>query len=452
MAIKEEDDLLIDEVGTEQRPFGPEEEEGIIALALEMPEFYTGVGKYISHEYFSRFDTKIVGAIIERYLTKYGVVPTRKLVRDQVLKELTADDDYKSILKLIERRPNPREVPIIKDTILEWARHRAFGLLYGEQALSAYEGRDYETLEKILEEARRITDVTASGLDFFRNAAELFDEEVETHLTCGYPRLDRFINMGGATRKEVFIWMAPTNVGKSIVLVNSGVACVRLGLNVLHITLEMSKQKTGHRYLGVVTGVKIKQRKEKRGEMEAKIAKFAASFGGGLKIYEYAPDEISVDTLMQLVDMLRKTENWNPDVLVIDYLECMISKVAADNKDDYLKQKRVSTQIRGLAKNLNALIFSATQTNRGDTGKGGKANPNAGQAIDMNRVAESFGKMMPVDYVVSINQTPEEYKSTPPRMRFYIAKNRNGPKNQQITATVDYDTMAVREEDVPKGI
>ncbi len=58
--------------------------------------------------------------------------------------------------------------------------------------------------------------------------------------------------------------------------------------------------------------------------------------------------------------------------------------------------------------------------------------------------------MMPMDYVVSINQSSEEYKSDPPRFRFYIAKNRNGPKFQTVTAYVNYETMGVRQAEVNK--
>ena len=63
----------------------------------------------------------------------------------------------------------------------------------------------------------------------------------------------------------------------------------------------------------------------------------------------------------------------------------------------------------------------------------------------MNKVAESYGKMMPMDYVVSINQTLEEY--TDGIIRLYIAKNRNGPKFKTITARINYNTMSVEEDE-----
>ena len=84
------------------------------------------------------------------------------------------------------------------------------------------------------------------------------------------------------------------------------------------------------------------------------------------------------------------------------------------------------------------LIFTATQTNRSGSG--------TDQLIDLNKTAESFGKNMPLDYVISLNQTDQERQAELPRLRFFIAKNRNGPKHETVTCTIDYSKMQVREQ------
>jgi hypothetical protein len=64
--------------------------------------------------------------------------------------------------------------------------------------------------------------------------------------------------------------------------------------------------------------------------------------------------------------------------------------------------------------------------------------------------------MMPLHYVVSINQTKAEYdagynanrtENTHARARFFIGKNRNGPKNEVVTVRMNYMTMKAAEED-----
>lgn len=446
------DNLDIDNIGTDKRPFGPEEEEVIIALCIELPEFYLSVGKHLKHTYFHKAETRAVAKLLEDSYEKYSTIPPRAMLKDQVLKQFTADDDYKAIIDLIDRKPHPREIPIIKDTVLQWARHQAYGLIYSQRSLDAYDNKDYDEIEKIIEEARRIADVSTNGLWFFKNTNILFNKDTEIKLTTGIKKLDENLNDGGPTKKDVLVWMAPTGVGKSIMLINSSIACIMRGMKVLHITLEMSEHKTALRYAGAISKIPIFQRFDKKEEVKKRIERFEATYGGSLMIKEYAPDEISVDTIYAMVDNLKRTHNWAPDIITIDYLELMISKSANDNKEDYTKQKRVATQIRGMAKNLNVMIFTATQTNRGEQKTGGKKGEGTIEsAIKLDRMAESYGKAMPMDYIISINQTTAEKKATPPVVRFYIIKNRNGPTDQTVTATIDYGTMEVKQQDIHKA-
>ena len=63
----------------------------------------------------------------------------------------------------------------------------------------------------------------------------------------------------------------------------------------------------------------------------------------------------------------------------------------------------------------------------------------------MTKIADSFGKQFALDYVVSLNQTREDRDAIPSRINFFIAKNRNGPKNELIDCVINYDNMVVKE-------
>jgi replicative DNA helicase len=433
---------------SEERPFGPNEEKAIISLAFTAPEFFSSVGQHIDTKYFHLPEVKFVHAIISSLYEKHEVMPTREMVRDIAMKQLSVDDDYQRILDVVDRPSDPREIPTIKDTVIDWARSKAYGLLYDEEAIDAYESGDYDKISEIFENAQRIVDVSQAGDEFFKTYKDIFNLDFEEKLTTGFRDLDRLINEGGPTRGEVFVWMAPTGVGKSLTLVNSGAMCFRSNLKVLHVTLELSKTKTKIRYAGVFSRIPTTLRIQNKEKVEAAIEKERSSHTGDIIIYEFPPDEISVDTIYQIIKWLKKSKNWVADVVIIDYLELMMSKRSYYNKDDYVRQKRVATEIRGLAQSEHVLVFTATQTNRelgarkeksegGGQGGGG----GGGGVIDINRAAESYGKMMPSDYVVSINQNSEEYAAG--RFRFYVAKNRNGFKFKTISAKVDYSTMIV---------
>ncbi len=73
---------------------------------------------------------------------------------------------------------------------------------------------------------------------------------------------------------------------------------------------------------------------------------------------------------------------------------------------------------------------------------------------DVTKIAESYGKSMPMDYLVSLNQSQEQYNQQynnqqisvhPAPAIMYIAKNRNGPKFQSVPIEINYNTMSIKE-------
>jgi|10_taG_2_1085330.scaffolds.fasta_scaffold00305_28 hypothetical protein len=430
----------------EIKPFGPYQEEAIISLALDHPEFFTSVGRFMKPEMFGSLECRWVIAEILNSFEKHNVVPPRPLLRDKMVASLTEDDPWQRILELVDRPSDPREVPIIKDTLLRWAQDRAYGLIYSEEAQEAYARGDYEELESIVESANRIADVGQQAFWFLDNYEILFEPDVIDHKTTGFPSLDRKLNNGGPSTKEVVCWLAATNVGKSIVLCNNAISSLKgigkngkPGQDVLLITFELDTIKTAMRCLGAATDVRLDEIPEKRNYIERIIAQMKQTYNKRFAIFEWPPDECSVSHVYALLDNLRRTDGFRPDVVILDYMDLMMSRHPALNKDDYTRQKHVANEIRGLAKNENVLVFTATQTNRsGASGEG---------VADLTKAAESFAKQFSLDYVVSLNQSESQRQATPlPRLSMFIAKNRNGPKHETVNCTINYNNMLVREE------
>jgi replicative DNA helicase len=181
-----------------EKPFGIHEEKAIISLAFDMPEFFSQVGQFLDFKYFQKAHHQFVYGIIEQQYKKHGVIPTREVVEDIALKMLKAeDDDLDLVLETIHRKSNFREIPIIKDALLDWVRNRAYGELYSPEAHQAWARKDYETLEGVFEKARRITDISNVGVDFFNNIDKLFVNDEAERLTTGFTSLDIFLNNGG---------------------------------------------------------------------------------------------------------------------------------------------------------------------------------------------------------------------------------------------------------------
>jgi len=427
--------------------FYPAEEKAIISLLFDEPEFMSGLMQLIKSEYFSNAEAQYVYGLLQQDWNKNHVLLNRELAKIVIHERLTVDDPWTEIEALIDYKLTYNERIMYRSRIADWAIRCQYAKLYSEEAIKLHQEGEYSYHEMVIEEARKITDQSLKGFNFFHQYHELFNVLKEDHFTCGFPSLDRFLNEGGPVRGEVFCWMGPTGTGKSIALVNSGTANVFSSRKVLHITLEMPVEGIAQRYMGNFTNEIIKERRERSSEITSKLEKMRKSYGENLMIMFFPPEEITTDTIRSILDSLRRTNNFNADVVIIDYLELMKSREIEGDKE-YGRQKKVATDMANLAGIENVLVLTASQTNRA-----GMSGQSEAQDIDLDKTAESFGKNMPLGYVVTLNQTKEEYEGGTndddqvrnAKMRFYIAKNRNGPKFKQVTVTVDYETMRMRE-------
>jgi replicative DNA helicase len=468
---------MIEALQTEQEsssvdsPFGPNMEAGIISLILDFPELYIPTSKFITADLFTRPEVKYVVAALKQDFDKFGVIPSRPLLHDRLAKQLTVDDPYEEILSVVDRQSNPREAPILRQTLRDWVEHQSYAQLYSDDAIAAHQRGDHEFLRKIVDSASSINTIGNQGFWFFDQIDEIFADTAIEHISTGFPGLDAPLNEGGPSPGEVLIVLAPTGVGKTLTLINMAHAAMLQGHNVLFVTFELSAYKTAIRLASCMSKKAIRKfaranidklseadQESIRSTQSAVRGIIKADKGkvGDFVIYELPPDECSVNNIYGIIETNRKIKGWIPKVVVLDYLELMQSRHSYNNDGDYTRQKSVATEMRGLAKNENVLVYSATQTNRGGVknGNAGNAAPGAQAVqahIDLDKAAESFGKAMPVDYVVSLNQTEDEYKigdaekDIPSIIRFWIAKNRNGPKFVSVTANVFYGRMGMAE-------
>lgn len=442
-------------------PFGPHEELAIVSLVLDFPEMYVPLAKYFTADLFEQTSAKYVMASIKQDYDAHGVIPSRNLLRDRLAKTLTADDPVDEIIGTIQRKSDPREIPFLKSALHQWAEHRTYSLLYSDDAIAAHHRGDHKYLKKIFDDAARIQHTGDKGFWFFDQIDELFVDNVVEHITTGFPGLDACLNEGGPSTKEVLLWLAPTGVGKTLMMVNNAFSVLKQGHNVMFVTFELSALKTAIRLAGSISNEPINSfiasnindlgnediQALRENQAKVKSAISARHHGADLVIYELPPEECSVDNIYSIIDSNYKQRGWRPKVVILDYLELMVSRRSSYNDDDYTRQKSVANEVRGLAKNEDVFVISATQTNR--QGLDQRMVQNGDQRalphINLDKSAESFGKTMPVDYVVSLNQSEEEYNSQPATIRMWIAKNRNGPKYKEVITRVFYDRMVIRE-------
>jgi len=129
-------------------------------------------------------------------------------------------------------------------------------------------------------------------------------------------------------------------------------------------------------------------------------------------------------------------------MIIVDYLELLNCRAQRGSDEEYGLQKKASVELRALASKTNTFVMSAIQSNRS-----GSDPKELNKDLDLSSAAESYGKLMALEYVVSLQQSKQEYSNVIPSIRLYIAKNRNGPKFKQIFADIKYSSSKMIEKE-----
>ena len=417
---------------------------GILYLLKTKRDFYLQIINLVKPEYFEFPSHSKIFEAVNEYYSKYQKLPSDSFILEDVKNKLAPKEelfDYEDELNYINSLDtsaidNP---DYYMDLVERFAKNESMKQAI-QQGITLLKDNRVEEIEEIVRNALTVRRTVDVGQNYFEDLSERWDRvfniEFKERYKTIFPTLDKSLD-GGLSRKELAMVVAPPGVGKSIYLVNQGVKSLTEGRQVLYISLEMSEDKIAQRFDSIST--LIPQRELKRPETQLKVKErldlFADRFSGAkLIIKEFPTGTATINTIRSLLVQLRNHEDFEPDLIIVDYMELM--RPIRETLQEYQAQQKIAEEMRGLAMEYKCLIWTATQTNR--QGRSVKL-------ITDSELGDSYGKIRTCDFAVSLNQTEEELDNE--RMRVYVIKSRNGPTRFVVPAHVDYSTLTIKETD-----
>lgn len=227
-------------------------------------------------------------------------------------------------------------------------------------------------------------------------------------LPTGIDGLDYHLQ-GGPEKKELMCFLAAAKEGKSYCLTHMGVNYARRGYGVAHFQLEGSKKQCNNRYDSCWSGSLYSEIKagDVTEEKFKNYKKIVENIGKG-EIFVYAPERFQAMTVLDLrrmvIDLKKKRDI---SVVICDYSDLL-------NPDDQLyklnderhRQEKTMQALKQLAMELDVLVITATQASSIES----ELLKDPDFVIRREYLAEAKGKVRPVDYLISINRTPDERK------------------------------------------
>jgi replicative DNA helicase len=395
------------------------------------------------------------------YRKKYKAAPGREHVDDVFTAILSNKDDkrhnsYQRILTQMIRLERTLNTRYVADLVHEFNRrrnqriaiHRA-AQIYQESAEDAA-----DQIDTLFRESLKSTRVLSRNKGFTLSetaALGFLNRHPGDYCNTGILPLDRVGCV--PTKKEMHLFIAARNRGKSFWLNHLGKMALLKGWRTIHYTLENSAEITAQRYFQTLySGVKrdgdyhhtVFEERGKTVEPRATVfrpdfiierkdaterylgAKMDRDyFLDNLRVKAYPTGSLSFEMLERDLDEMELLDGFRPEMVMIDYPQIM--RLKPGPQDRWEKLEDLAIQLRGSAVERDYALAVPQQ--------GSRAAESASE-VRGHHGSGSIGMLSVADNAITYSQTEAEEKSGIARL--YTQKVRNDEARQTVVIAQHY--------------
>lgn len=380
----------------------PADFERIIIKALFVNDTVRGkVLPALKTDWFFDIDDKFIIEKIIDFNGRFGQMPN--VIE---MKRLISDDTTLGIFEDAMSIPDDDvQTEFMLDEIQEYVRRRLVSNVceMGHKAVQS-PGAYNASLTDLMAEAETFTFDTNIGFDILNDPDRLYEDAntKEKIYNSGIKIINDMIG-GGFHEKSLNLFMAPTNIGKTLIMCSLATNFLLNGHNVLYVTFEDPENKIAGRMAQNLFDITQKDYKAmSRDNFNLAFANLKKKLPGNRVIVkEYPEGTVNAVQLNALLKELKDKQNFVPDVMLVDYIGCMIPNGRPNpNLNTNTTLQLISLQVRALGMTHGIPIISGLQANRGGNGVA---------EISLNDVADSFASTTKADAIFGVTQT-DEYK------------------------------------------
>ena len=328
---------------------------------------------FIQPDYFEQKTEKVIFKEIVKFIVKYGSAITTEALNIEVDNRTDINEsEIKDIRTLISQfNDSVVDKQWLLDTTEKWCRDRAIYLALMESIHIAdgnNKDKNRDAIPSILSDALAVSFDNNIGHDYLQNYEERYAyyHKKENRLEFDLDFFNKITN-GGVPNKTLNIFLAGTNVGKTLAMCHMASSFLLQSKNVLYITMEMAEEEIAKRMDANMLNVPINQLNDlPKSIFTNKASQLVEKTKGTLIIKEYPTASAHSGHFKALLNELALKKSFKPDVIFIDYINiCASSRFRSGmNTNSYTIIKSIAEELRGLAVEFDVPIFSATQTTR----------------------------------------------------------------------------------------
>ena len=368
--------------------------------------------------YFENEANKWLIENIIQYSSQYKTPPSLEAlkVKIQDIKDDLLKSEVIDHLKESWKQVESTDLPFIKEKTLDFCKNQEIKKAI-IQSVDLLKNGDYENIKRKIDLALRAGADKNIGHEYMLHIEDRYTEAVR-HVRATPWDVINELTQGGLGKGELGVFVAGPGAGKSWSLVNIGAHAIRQGLKVIHYTMELNEAYVGLRYDSVLTGIINQNLKYHINEIQQTLN----SLKGGLVIKYYPTKSTSVNGLKAHIEKC-KMLGFNPDLIIIDYGDLL---KGPGNEKRHEEIEIIYEEMRGLAGEYEVPVWTASQANRSSSEV---------EVIEADKIAQSFGKVMVADFVISLSRKINDKIAG--TGRWHLIKNRFGPDGITLPSKIN---------------
>ena len=390
----------------------------VIHSLLERKEFLRNIYDILDSSYFDNQAHKWIIENILKYYYDYHTTPTPEVLKSEYEK-VTND-----VLK-VSIREQLREAYKIVATDSEYIETEFAAFCKNQQLKKALlnsvdllKAEDYDSIRGLIDNALKAGMDKNIGHEYLKDIETRYREEHRVTIPTPWSEFNELLQ-GGLGNGDFGLIFGGPGAGKSWSLVALAGHAAKMGFNVVYYTLELGEDYVGRRFDAYFTQIPANEITFHKDKVEAVMTKIP----GNLIIKGFPPGKATMSTIESHI---QKCEDLGtkPDLIVIDYVDLLRSKKASRERKEEIDD--IYTSTKGLARELNIPVWSASQVNR----QGAQD-----EIIQGDKAAGSYDKMMITDFAASISRRAKDKQTGVGKL--HIMKNRYGMDGLTFNASIN---------------
>lgn len=387
--------------------YGPQFQVKVLSSLLNHKEFLTNVYDILDESHFTNQAHKWIVTNILSYYNKYHTTPTPEVLKSEY--EKVTNDVLKVSIK-----EQLREAYKHIDTDSEYIEGEFSSFCKNQQLKKALlnsvdllQAQDYDSIRAIIDSALKAGADKNLGHEYVKDIEARYRNEQRITVPTPWTEFNELLQ-GGLGNGDFGLMFGGPGAGKSWSLVAIAGHAVKMGFNVVYYTLELGEDYVGRRFDAYFTQIPANEITFHKDKVEAVMTKIP----GKLIIKGFSPGKASISSVESHIQKCTDLGT-KPDLVVIDYVDLLRSKRVSRERKEEIDD--IYTSTKGLARELNIPVWSASQVNR----QGAQD-----EVIEGHKAAGSYDKMMITDFAASISRRAKDKQIG--IGRFHIMKNRYG--------------------------